>query len=314
MNDLPDSYVQRFLLDHLDIRGAVVRLDAVWTQLQRNRNYPPEVAQLLGEMCAIAAVIAGNLKQPARLTFQIQGTGPVGLLVVDCTELLNMRAMARTDSDTTGLHGLRALVGDGRLQLALDAPSMREPYSSLVPLEGDDIASTFEHYLSQSEQQPAGLWLACDEHRAAALFLQKMPGADQRDADGWSRAHLLAQTVKPAELLELDAESMLRRLFAEEDVRLFDAREVTHDWPADRDKIVNMLRALGEDEVRATLATHGEVVVRDDLSNIDYRFDATDVDLLFLATPSAPPDAHDNGTDDTTKDDQDEGNKPPTLH
>jgi molecular chaperone Hsp33 len=275
------SYVQRFMLEALDIRGAVVRLDDVWQALQRDRDYPDEVAELLGQMCAVAAVVAGNLKQPGRLTFQIQGHGPVGLLVVDCSDTLNMRAMARADADTSGLSGLAELIGDGRLQLTLDAPSMREPYISLVPLQGENIAEVFEHYLQQSEQQPAALWLACSTDRAAALFLQKLPGADALDVDGWNRVHTLAATVTPGELLNLQPDILLSRLFAEESVFLFDARAVDHDWPRNPEKIAAMLRSIGEAEVRQMLDEHGEVAVRDDLSNHTYHFDATDVDALF---------------------------------
>ncbi len=284
------SYIQRFLLEDLDIRGAVVRLDDVWAQLQHGRDYPPEVSSLLGEMCAIATIIAGNLKQPGRLTFQIQGHGPIGLLVVDCSETLNIRAMARVDRKVSGKTGLNELVGDGRLQLSLDAPSMREPYASIVPLSGDSIKSTFEHYLTQSEQQPSGLWLACTEQVSSALFLQKMPGADARDDDGWSRIHMLAQTVKTEELLSLEPAALLGRLFAEETVRLFDARAVDHLWPRDEHKVLGMLRGLGEEEVRRMLAEHGEIVIRDDLSNHDYRFDADDIDRLFSGDGDAPTD------------------------
>lgn len=282
----PASYVQRFLLEELDIRGAVVHLTDVWQAMQAGRSYAPAVARLLGEMSAVSSVIAGNLKQPARLTFQIAGHGPVGLLVVDCSESLNLRGYAKAEGSPQDAP-LADLVGDGRLQLSLEAEGMDQPYQSLVPLEGSTIAACFEHYLAQSEQQPAGLWLASDSHAAAALFIQKMPGADVKDIDGWSRAHQLAQTVRGDELLGLPAETLLGRLFAEEAVRLFEPRAVTHDWPADPEKVAAMLRALGEDEVRTVLAEHGEVVVHDDLSNHTYRFDAADVDALFR-----PPTLH----------------------
>lgn len=282
----PTSLVQRFLLEELDIRGAIVRLTDVWQAIQAGRDYAPPVARLLGETCAVATVIAGNLKQAGRLTFQISGLGPLGLLVVDCTEDLNLRAYAKAAGVLAG-DGLRELVGDGRLQLTLDVAGLDQPYRSLVPLEGDSIAASFEHYLSQSEQQPAGLWLASDEHAAAALFVQKLPDADRRDADGWPRVQQLAATVRPDELLGLPAAEILRRLFAEETVRLFDARVVRHDWPADPEKIAAMLRGLGEAEVRAILAEHGEVRVHDDMANLDYRFDAAAVDALF-----APPTLH----------------------
>lgn len=287
------SHVQRFLFDDLDIRGAVVRLDDVWTALQERRNYPEPVARLLGEMCAVSVVIAGNLKQPGRLTFQIRGQGPVGMLVVDCAESLNLRAMARVEAallehiTATENPGLHELIGDGNLQLTLDAPSMREPYSSLVPMVGKRIAEVFEHYLVQSEQQPAALWLACDRNSAAALFLQKLPGADIRDADGWSRVTTLAATVRDAELLSLSSEELLNRLFAEETVRVFDPRLVTHHWPADRAKVVGMLKSLGEAEVRRILTEHGEVLVQDELSNHDYHFEAEEIAEIFA--PESDP-------------------------
>ncbi|WP_408646417.1 Hsp33 family molecular chaperone HslO [Thauera phenolivorans] len=280
MSDTPNSYVQRFLLEKLDIRGAVVRLGDVWQAMQRGRVYPPAVARLLGEMSAVSVVIAGNLKQDARLTFQILGHGPVSLLVVDCNEALNLRGYAKAEGEPAG-DSLPDLVGDGRLQLSLDIAGMDQPYQSLVPLEGERIAQTFEHYLAQSEQQPAALWLASAPQASAALFLQKLPGAELKDLDGWSRVTQLARTVREDELLGLDSATLLRRLFAEEDVRLFAPRGVTHDWPADPEKVAAMLRSLGEQEVRSVLAEHGEVVVHDDLSNHTYRFDAADVDALF---------------------------------
>lgn len=289
------SYVQRFLFDELDIRGAVVRLDDVWTALQERRNYPAPVARLLGEMCAVSVVIAGNLKQPGRLTFQLRGTGPLKMLVVDCAESLNLRAMARiAEADASQIAtadnpGLEALVGDGSLQLTLDAPSMREPYSSLVPMEGSRIAEVFEHYLVQSEQQPAALWLACDPDSAVALFLQKLPGADLHDADGWARVTTLAATVRDAELLSLSPEELLSRLFAEETVRVFDPRLVTHHWPADRAKVVGMLKSLGEAEVRRILTEHGEVLVQDEMSNHDYHFEAEEIAEIFAPAKDPHP-------------------------
>jgi molecular chaperone Hsp33 len=287
----PTSQVRRFLLEKLDIRGAVVRLDDVWRALLRGRDYPPAVACMLGEMCAVSVIVAGNLKQPGRLTFQIHGEGPLRLLVVDCPETLNLRAMAKVDGSIDG-RTLEDLVGHGRMQLSLDMPGLREPYRSLVPLEGADIAEVFEHYLTQSEQQPAGLWLACDGKVAAGLFLQKLPGADRRDVDGWDRVHHLASTVKDDELLGLDAEQLLSRLFAEEDVRVYEPRAVIHDWPRDPAKVEDMLRGLGREELQAILDEHGEIVVHDDLGNHTYRYDADAVETLL----------------------SDEGGRPPTLH
>ncbi|MBL8459433.1 MAG: Hsp33 family molecular chaperone HslO, partial [Zoogloea sp.] len=119
-------------------------------------------------------------------------------------------------------------------------------------------------------------------------FLQKLPDADRKDPDGWDRVTRLASTVRAEELLGLSAEDILIRLFHQETVRLLDARELTHDWPQDWDKVRNVLRSLGRAELEAMLAEHGEILIHDDLSNHEYRFNADDVAALF-AEPAPEP-------------------------
>ncbi len=279
------DHTQRFLFEDLDIRGALVQLGPVWQKIQRGRNHPDAVRSLLGEMAAVTAIIAGNLKTPGRITFQLSGHGAVSLLVIDCGETLNLRGYAKSEGPVIG-NSISELLGDGRLLLSLDVEGMQQPYQSYVPLEGETIAAVFEHYLQQSEQAPAALFLAADGEHAAGLFLQKLPGADDKDADGWRRVHGLAQTITSGELLSLDTSVLLQRLFHEETLRVFDAKPVTHNFPPDWDKIRATLRALGREEIEHLLAEHGEVVVSDDLSNHEYRFSADEARALFDSPPA----------------------------
>jgi len=276
----PTDYVRPFLFEALDIRGAFVQLNGAWEKMLARRDYAPPVVRLLGEMAAVTVLIAANLKQPGRMTFQLKGAGPVNLLVLDCDERLRLRGMARAAADVANAP-VPDLLGHGRLALTLDAQGMRAPYQSLVPLDGDSIAAIFEHYLTRSEQQPARLFLAASGETAAGLFLQKMPGADARDADGWNRVQVLAQTVRAEELLQLPSVKLLTRLFPEEDVRVYDPRPAAYHCPEDWDKVRNMLRGLGREECESTLREHGEILVHDDICNHDYRFETRDVEALF---------------------------------
>jgi molecular chaperone Hsp33 len=277
----------RFLIENLDIRGAIVQLDTTWQSICEGRDYPLPVQSVLGQMCAISAIVAANLKQPARLTFQLSGHGPVSMLVVDCPETLNLRAYAKHASiPVNEMLPAGGLFADGQLLMSLDMEGARQPYQSYVPVEADTIAEIFQHYLTQSEQQPAWLFLAADEKQAVGIFLQKLPGADTLDADGWNRVEHLASTIQPKELYELDAHSVLRRLFPEETVRVYDPRTVTHHFPADHEKIVTMLRSLGAAEIESILSEHGEVVIHDELSNHEYRFTAEEARALF--GPNSP--------------------------
>jgi molecular chaperone Hsp33 len=284
--------VCRFLFDDLDICGAIVSLGAVWRKMLENRAYPEPVVRLLGEMSATTLLLGGNLKQPGRLTIQLRGNGPVSLLVIDCNEQLQIRGMARCEAQPES-KSLRELLGHGHLQLSLDMRSMREPYQSIVPLDGENVAEVFEHYLRQSDQLPTRFFLAASSEAAAGLLLQKLPAADPCDPDGWARVEALAATVKASELLSLPAADLLLRLFHEEAVRLFPARTVIHNCPEDWEKVRSMLRSLGPAEVYAALREHDEVVIKDDLCNRDYRFDAQAIDELFRDFVSAnPPTLH----------------------
>jgi len=274
------NFVRPFLFEALDIRGAFVRLGDVWQALQAGRHYAPPVARLLGEMTAVTALIAANLKQASRMSFQLKGEGPVSLLVLDCDEQLRLRGMARAAPEVPD-RPAPELLGNGQLALTLDAPGMRQPYQSLVPLDGDTIAAIFQHYLERSEQQPTRLFLAADADSAAGLFLQKMPDADRRDADGWNRIQILAETVRPDELCRLPVVQLIGRLFPEEDVRLYDPRPVSYHCPEDWAKVGAMLRSLGRSECEATLREHGEIHIQDEICGRDYRFDAAMVAALF---------------------------------
>jgi molecular chaperone Hsp33 len=283
--------VQRFLFDALDIRGAVVRLDTVWQKLMSGRDYPAPVVDLLGQMTATAVLLADNLKQSGRLTIQSRGHGPVSRLVVDCSSRMNLRCMAHHVERITAAP-VADLLGHGQLQLSLDTRVRHAPYQSVVPLEGRTVAEIFERYLLRSEQLASRFFLTASSSGAAGLYVQKMPTADRRDADGWTRIEALAATVKPEELLELDGEELLPRLFHEETVRLFEARALTHDCPPNPDKVRNMLLALGREDVYANIRENGVIVIHDELSNHEYRFARKDIDRLFSHTPETPKSVH----------------------
>lgn len=275
--------VHRFLLEDLDIRGALVRLGPSWAEMTAKRDYAAPVRQLLGELAAVTAIIGSNLKTPGRIGFQMSGHGPVSMLVMDCNEKLQLRGMARSSlSDEAEVHvsGVQALLGDGQLVLTLHSENTETPYQSVVPLTGDSVAAVFEHYLEKSEQQPARLWLAADGESACGLFLQKLPNADILDPDGWDRIVQLAATVRDEEL-RLAPETLLTRLFAEETVRLFPPRTACWHCPRDPEKVRAMLFSLGREEIESMLEDAEIIAVEDEICGHEYRFGPEILDELF---------------------------------
>ncbi|MCP5244138.1 MAG: Hsp33 family molecular chaperone HslO [Burkholderiales bacterium] len=275
-----NNYVQRFLLENLDIRGAVVRVESVWQQMLKDRQYPEPVVQLLGELSATALLLGDNLKQSGRLTVQLKGDGPVSMLVIDCDNSLQLRGMAKYASEVAA-QPVPDLLGHGQLVLTLDMHAMREAYQSIVPLDGDTIGEIFEHYFKQSEQLPSRLFLTASNNALFGILLQKLPSADQCDPDGWTRIEALAATTHDQDLFKLTAEEILTRLFFEETIRIFDAQSVSYGCREDASKIYDLLQSLGREEVDAILSERGEIVVHDDICNREYRFDALAIDAIF---------------------------------
>ena len=275
--------VHRFLLEDLDIRGALVQLGPSWAAMNSRRSYAAPVRNLLGELAAVTALIGSNLKAPGRLSFQLQGHGAVSMLVMDCNEQLQLRGMAKSGLSAEAeahVAGIEDLLGDGKLVLTLQPKTAQTPYQSVVPLTGNSVAAVFEHFLEQSEQQPARLWLAATENTACGLFLQKLPNADILDPDGWDRIEALAATLHPEELL-LPPETLLTRLFNAENVRLYAPRTASWHCPRDEEKVRNMLLSLGREEVESMLADAEVIAVEDEICGHEYRFGAEIIDELF---------------------------------
>ncbi len=290
MTDAAGDFVQRFLFEDLDISGVVVCLRESWQRMHARRNYRTNIRDLLGELAAVTALIGSNLKRPGKIPVQLRGNGPLSLLLVECTESLRLRGMARAGERTTAQR-LIELFGDGQLALNMRGDGAGGTYQSIVPLDGESVSEVFEHYLSQSVQQPASLMLAADDSHAVGLLLQKLPGADRCDTDGWARITQLAATVTLREIAGLPPLRLLPRLFPGETLRLFDARPVRFHCPLDWDKVRRVLRSLGREEVDSILRENGEVVIHDEVCNHAYRFDAAEVAALFPAL-EPPPTLH----------------------
>lgn len=268
------DYVQRFLFEDLDIRGRLVCLTATWARMLEGRGYPERIAETLGHTTALAVLLGAGQKGAGRVTLQALGSGPLKLLVAECTSDLRVRGMAHCDADEPDL-------GAGRLAVTyVDEPS-GQVYQSLVPLEGQGMAEIFENYLWRSEQRESFLRLGAGGGALYGLLLEKLPGADAKDADGWNRVTRLAATLQLGETVDAQPYDLLVKLFPEELLRVFRLHPVEYHCPEDADKVRRVLKSLGRDELESILAERGEVVIRNEMSNREYRFDREAIEAIF---------------------------------
>jgi len=274
--------LQRFLLESTPVRGEIVHLDATWRAVLERRRYPAPLQSLLGDMMAAAALLSAILKFEGSLIMQMQGNGPVQLLVVEATSEHTLRATAKWEGDLAQ-GNVTELLGAGRFVISIVPSGGKQTYQGIVAIEGDSIAQVLEHYMAKSEQLETRLWLASDSQQAAGMLLQKLPAAPTQDEDAWNRAKQLGETIRREELLSLPAREIIRRLYHEEDVRVFESRPVAFRCSCSRERVTSMLRLLGHDEVKSIIAERNTVEVDCEFCGRHYTFDAVDAEQVFAA-------------------------------
>jgi molecular chaperone Hsp33 len=274
--------LQRFILESTPVRGEIVHLDATWRAVLDRRAYPDSIRNLLGEMMAAGALLSATLKFEGAMIMQMQGEGPVRLLVVEVTSEQTMRATAKWEGDVSS-NNLKSLLGNGRFVITIVPDGNKQSYQGIVALEGDTVSEVLEHYMLKSEQLETRLWLASDLRQTAGLMLQKMPAAQTQDPDAWDRAVKLGETITSQELLRLPARDIVHRLYHEEDVRIFDPRPVAFRCSCSRERVTAMLRILGHDEVQSIIDEREKVDVECEFCGRHYSFDAVDAEQVFAS-------------------------------
>jgi molecular chaperone Hsp33 len=299
--------LHRFIFEQFPIRGHLVHLDAAWRALIEHADYPAAIRDTLGEAVAASLLLAATIKFEGVLSLQLQGDGPVHLMLVQCTSGLGVRGLARyregepeagtkagaAAGTLAGAGRIADLIGAGNLTVTVETDDSSQRYQGIVPITGQRLADSLQVYFENSEQLPTRLWLHADAQGASGMLLQKLPaagglpGQGAVDAaavdDAWRRVQLIAETLTPEEMRTLTDAEILHRLFHEDDVRLFESAPVYFRCRCSRERVSGMLQGLGETETRSILAERGEVEVRCDFCNRAYVFDAVDIGQLFNA-------------------------------
>ena len=317
------SELHKFLFDGMPVRGMIVRLTDGWQEILARRAsntatgaYAQPVAELLGEMTAAATLMQANIKFNGSLILQVFGDGPVKVMVAEVKHDLALRATATVVGQLPADARLPDMVNvnnKGRCAITLEPKGRvpgQQPYQGVVPLFGDQgekldkLSDVLQHYMLQSEQLDTTLVLAADDKVAAGLLIQRLPvkgegnleGTSERDRnpenedeiglnEDYNRISILASSLTRNELLTLDVDTILRRLFWEEKLLRFEPQtgiEGPHfACNCSRERVAGMIRGLGIEEAEDILAERGDIEVGCDFCGRQYRFDAVDAAQIF---------------------------------
>ncbi|MGH1431347.1 MAG: Hsp33 family molecular chaperone HslO [Neptuniibacter sp.] len=274
----PDQ-IQRILFDELDIRGVVCGLKQTCNDCFENHDYPIGIKQILGEMLAAISLLSSNLKFEGRISLQAIGKGDVGLLLAECTHDLDLRAIARYEGELSPEAGFVDLMQDGQVVITVESKKGQR-YQGVVPLEGDSLSACLENYFVSSEQLPTQVHLVSDGETASGMLLQVLP-VEGTAEDDWERISHLASTLKSEELLNLDNETLLYRLFHEEQCRLYEPDELRFKCMCSRERSEASLKLVGKNELLDVIEERGQIDVNCQFCNAHYRFDSADIEALF---------------------------------
>lgn len=278
---LSSDTLRPFLLEEHGIRGVMVQMEATWRAVLERHAYPSVLRDSMGELLAAAALLTATLHYKGTLSIQAQGSGPVHWLMVECTSDYGLRATARWSGNLENVTTLAEQLGQARITITIDPKEGGERYQGVVPIEDHTVGAALEKYFNLSEQLLTRLWLHADAQAASGILLQKLPNTPTADPDAWERMGHLLTTVTAQELTQLNATDIIKRLFHEEDVRLFEREPVSFRCTCSRERVVRTLRMLGADEIKPLLEERGEVAVDCEFCNQHYAFDAVDIEQMF---------------------------------
>jgi molecular chaperone Hsp33 len=265
---------QRFIFENRDVRGQLVHLNTSFEEVLNNHAYPEAVAQLLGEFLAASVLLSSTLKFEGRLVMQVRSKGEVSLLMAEATHDSQIRAIARMEAGLSSSE-FGALLKDGTLVVSVE-PKHGEQYQSLVPLKGADLAQCLKHYFNQSEQLSTFIKLAANQHSAAGILIQQLPRHLVQDPtlreDQWQHAIILAQTAKQDELLELDNEQLLLRLYVDDELKLFDSKSVVFRCSCSYERTAKALMIVETDELDSMFAETPTLEMLCEFCQKKYRF------------------------------------------
>jgi molecular chaperone Hsp33 len=276
--DIQQDTLQRFVFENTPVRGNIVHLNQTFQQALHKQLMPTGLRNALGELMAASALLSATLKMNGSLVLQIQSKGLLKLLVVECNSDFGIRATAKWSGEVHNDQSLFDLLDQGQFMITLDPKDGKHAYQGIVALEGDSISEILENYMLRSEQIDTRIWLSCDGNTAAGMLLH---------IETWNRAGYLASTITDDELLHLSTETLLTRLFNQEDIRLFEASSTQFFCSCSRESVGNMLRMLGAEELQNIIEERGEIEVNCDFCNTQYVFDKIDMTQL-IATENDP--------------------------
>ncbi|WP_022943731.1 Hsp33 family molecular chaperone HslO [Pseudoalteromonas ruthenica] len=280
---MQNDLLHRYIFEQHDVRGELVQVSDAFAQVIKDRDYPDAVKKLLGELFVTTSLLTATLKFQGHINVQIQGDGPVKFAAINGDHEQNLRGVARMQGEVKG-DGLLALMGKGHMIITI-TPVKGERYQGIVPLEHDSLAKCVEQYFAQSEQLKTRMWFATDispgQERAAGLFLQVLPVNQDKATADFSHLETLSDTVTEGELLNLDAHTILTRLYHEDNPKLFEPQPVQFKCTCSREKTIDALVNVGKDELLADVQANGEIVINCHYCLSEYRFNEEQIKAIF---------------------------------
>ena len=292
-----DDFVAPFQIEGKPVRGRIARLGAVVDDIITRHDYPDAVANLLGEACALAALVGASLKFDGRLILQAQGDGPVSFVVADYDASGALRGYCRFDPERVAeaskgfaRPGAKSLLGEGAFIMTIDQGPDTERYQGITPIEGETLALCAEAYFAQSEQIPTRVRLAVGQvqtdgpprWRAGGLILQNIAEDDARGPtqDAWETAQAMIATLGEDELIDptLSAEKLLFRLFHEDGARLFKAAPLRAFCRCSQDRITSVLKSFPASERADMIEDDGKIRVTCEYCSRVYELEPETVD------------------------------------
>lgn len=251
----------------------------------------PVASAALGRALTAGLLLGANLKGDDILTLRVFGDGPLGAVVVTANAAGEVRGYVQEPHvDLPGQVAGKLPVGDavgrGYLHITRDM-GLKEPFTGSVELVSGEIGEDVARYLLTSEQTSSavalGVLVGPDGRVKASggIIIQMLPEAEEKVLLHLEK--VLAELTPVSRLVDLGLgpEGIVAEAVGGLKVQYLEKTPVRFKCKCSRERVGDILAAMGKEEIIGLLKEQGKAEVRCHFCRDRYVFEGAELESIL---------------------------------
>ena len=265
------------------VRAFAIRSTEMAATARETHKTLPVVTAALGRLLSAGAMMGSMMKgENDKLTLQMKGDGPIGMMTVTADSHGNIKGFPANPAvdiprKYAGKLDVGAAVGKGILTVIMDL-GLREPYNGQVEIQTGEIGDDLAYYFTVSEQTPSavGLGVMVDTDssvkHSGGFIIQLMPDADEETVAAIESKVSGAPSVTSMMEDGMSPEDILEYYLGDLDLKINETEPVRFYCDCSKEKVARALATISRKDLEEIINDGEEIEVKCHFCNSAYKF------------------------------------------